>query len=482
MRVFFCNPPWLIRDRYGVRAGSRWAHTIEKTSRIKYFTFPFWLAYSAAILERDGFKVFLKDSLAEETGKKELFSDLNKFKPDLVVVEPSTPSFNNDLKIAKEIKQKFGCKICFTGTHVSVLPQESLKNSIDYVCIGEYDYTIRDLVSALEKGRDIKKIKSLAFKKGNKIHINPRRSLIKNLDELPFPARNFLPMEKYNDLFCKGYPNIPMISSRGCPFRCNFCLEPVFYGKPNFRFRSGKNVVDEMEHLIENYDPEEIYFDDATFTINEKRILDICREIERRKLDIMWSCMGHASVSKRILKEMKRSGCRAIKIGVESADEQILRNVNKSVNLDMVRKCVKNCKDVDLEIHATYMVGLLGETKESIEKTLKFALSLKTDTSQFSIATPFPGTEFYETLKNRGWLKAKTWREFDGNFSIVINYPQLSREQLLGWFQYCKRKYFLNKMNDIPFVMKVLKNTYKSEGAINTMKTILESVEKLTKR
>jgi radical SAM superfamily enzyme YgiQ (UPF0313 family) len=481
MRIFFSNPPWSIKNRYGVRAGSRWSHTIEEGSRIKYFPFPFWLAYSTAILEKEGFKVFLKDSVAEESSLKNLFSEIKRFKPDLVVMEPSTPSFNNDLQIAKEIKQEFGCEICFTGSHVSVLPEESLKNSIDYVCIGEYDYTIRDLVVKLEKGENPKDVAGLAFKESGKVQVNARRDLIENLDELPYPARHFLPMKKYNDLFCKGFPNIPMISSRGCPFNCSFCLEPVFYGKPNYRYRSAKNVVDEMEHIIENYSPEEIYFDDATFTIGEKRVVDICDEILNRKLDIMWSCMGHASISKEVLKKMKQAGCRAIKIGVESASKQILKNANKSVNLKMVKDCVKNCKDVGLEVHATYMIGLPSETKETIRKTIEFALSLKTDTCQFSIATPLPGTKFYETVKNKGWLKAERWEEFDGNFSVVVEYPQLSREEIQRGFQYCKRKYFLSKLKDIPFVMKVLGNTYKSEGFFKAIRAISEAFGEVTR-
>lgn len=480
MNVLFCNFPWLLGNRYGVRAGSRWAHTIEKGGRIKYFPFPFWLAYSTSILRNEGIKVNLKDCVAEEIGKKELFSEINKFKPDLIVAEVSTPSFENDLVIAKEIKEEFGCEICFTGSHVSALPKEAIRESfVDYVCIGEYEYTIKELVLALEKGKTLKNIKGLGYKEGKRIHINERRELIQDLNKLPFPAREFLPMKKYNDLFCKYFPNIPMISSRGCPFNCSFCLEAVFYGRPNYRFRNAKNVVDEMEDIINNYHAKEIYFDDATFTIGEERVNHICDEILRRKIDIPWSCMGHASVTRETLKKMKQAGCRAIKIGVESSSEQILRNANKSVNLDLVKKCVKNCKDIGLEVHATYMIGLPGETKESIKRTLQFALSLKTDTCQFSIATPFPGTPFYELVKNKGWLISRKWEEFDGNFNVVVEYPNLKKEEILFGFQYCKRKYFLSKLRDFRFILNILRNTYKSEGGLNTIKAIGEGLKEV---
>lgn len=479
MKILIANLPWEIgKNEYGVRAGSRWPHTRNKRRDMYYFPFPVYLAYAAAVLEKEGLEVNARDYLTLGLTEKELLKDIEGY--DLLIAETSTLTFSNDIKICKLIKKKTNCKIALCGAHATIFPEEILENydCVNYILIGEYDETAKELCGKLKKKQSLKKVLGLACREKGKVIVNQRRPLIKNLDSLPFPARHFFPMDRYNDAFCRNYPNMTMISSRGCPYRCIFCLEPnVIFGQSGYRFRSAKNVVDEMQETIKKYKPKEIYFDDASFMIGRQRVLDICNEIKKRKLNIKWSCMGDAiNQSEDIIRKMAEAGCVAIKFGVESADKEILRNINKYVDLEKTRQFVKWCKKYKIRTHATYMFGLPGETKETIKKTIEYALRLNTDTAQFAIATPYPGTPFYKWALEKGYLKTADWEMYDGNVTPVIQYPNITNEELQEALKYAQNKYWMKVAMNPKEVATFFKNIYKMGGFTGLVSAIYNKI------
>jgi len=466
MKVLLANPPWINDKEYiGIRAGSRWPHLRMKKESLPYFPFPFSLAYAAAVLKKEnphthgiGMGVYLKDCIAEEIDKDKFLDILTRLTPDIVVFETSTPSIENDLEYTRLVKDKFKTITILCGPHATAMPEEMLKNPyVDYVMLGEYEYVLRDLIKAIEKGQDTSSIKGVCSKNNGKIVINERAPLIEELDNLPYPVRENSLMNKYVDGFCKHIPNVQMITSRGCPYKCIFCLEPsVYYGKPNYRVRSPQSVVDEMEYLVRNFKAREIYFDDSSFSIDQTRVKEICREIIKRKLKVYWSCMADAKLRDDTLRMMKKANCVGLKFGVESADPKLLENINKQIKLEEVKNLVRTCRKVGIESHATYAFGLPGETKQTLKKTIDFAFSLGTDTAQFSVAIPYPGTLFYRMAKENNWLITDRWSDFDGQKISVVEYPDLKKEDILSSMQYCRKKIVLKTIKNPRLLMQYL--------------------------
>jgi radical SAM superfamily enzyme YgiQ (UPF0313 family) len=469
MKVLLANIPWSTEQgKYGVRAGSRWAHMRrEDVQTVNYYPFPFFLAYTTAVLKKNGVKAKLKDCIAEGVGEKEFNEYLRREKFDLVIIETSTISIYNDLRIAENIKKGSGITIVFCGTHTSALYNEVMKENefIDFVMYGEYDYTALDLIKTLEKKGDFSRVDGVVYREDDKIIVNKRRELIKDLDSLPFPERDGLPMDKYNEPFCKNIPNVQMVTSRGCPYSCIYCVEPsVYYGKPNFRPRSPEDVVGEIEFILRGYNPEEIYFDDSSFTIDQERVKKICDLMIKRGLKIKWSCMADTKVEYETLKKMKEAGCISVKFGVESADHGILKNIRKVFTPEDAKRMVRYCKKLGIFTHATYMFGLPGETKETIRKTIDFFVKLKTDTAQFSAATPYPGTDFYRMCEENKWLVTKDWTKYDGSECSVVSYPDCTKEIIEEAIVKAKKKLFIAVLKNPRVFKSYVIGSYRSEG------------------
>ncbi len=421
MKILLINPPG-----HFARAGSRWPH--KREGDLGYVPFPFWLAYAAALLEREDFAVDLKDCVALEWDALRLKEHIKQSKPDLLVMETSTPSYTFDIETLKTINPE-GIPTAAVGYHATALPEFHLHDGFKYVIIGEYEVSLLHLARYLDGSEVALPETGLATRDKPRVS---HGSFVQNLDTLPLPARHLLPMERYVDVFAFGR-SIQVITSRGCPFRCIFCCEAMLPGKPGVRLRSHEKVCDEIEHLITQYNPDEIYFDDSSFTVNKQHVIDICRAMSVRGLNIQWSCMADAKVGDEVLEEMVKAGCRAIKFGVESADQEVLAGIPKHVNLNDVRRTVEACRKLGVKTHATYMFGLPGETREKAMKTIDFALSLGTDTAQFSLATPYPGTRFYEMVKEKGWLVDEDWQGFGS--SAVIGYPDYSADKIMQIYQ-----------------------------------------------
>jgi len=473
MKVLLANTPYVKESgKYGVKAGARWAAIRSRVRGMQYFPFPFFMAYATAVLKNNGFDAIIRDFIAEELEFEKSITEIKRIKPDILVLETSTPSIYADLEVVSQVKKNSDSLIVLVGPHASAFPTELMQeNPIDYLIPGEYEYTLKKLVRAHDTGKeDLNSIKGLYFRSEGEIKNTGQSDLIDDLDDLPYPEREGVPLQKYTDPSCKKFPNISILASRGCPKKCIFCLEPsLFYGKPNFRVRNYEKVVDEIEFLIAQYKPAEIYFDDSSFTLSNKLARNISEEITKRKLKITWSCMADVNVDYETLKVMRDSGCQGLKFGVESADPEILENSGKKINLENVKEFVKNCKKLGLYTHGTFMFGLPGETKATIKKTTDFAFKLNLTSSQFSVATPYPGTPFYEIAKKNKWLITDDFRNFEGGSTPVISYPDCSPEDIIDGVNFASRR----KIRKLIFNPKVLYayivKLYKIHGPLNTI-------------
>lgn len=417
MKTLFLNPPSFSRFD---TAGARFAAT-RKTHSLWY---PAWLGYAAALVPNSR----LIDCPAEEMELETLLRKIRRY--NLIVIYTSTPSFGSDVAVVESIKKANPkAKIIFVGPHVSVLPEEALKASkvIDGVARKEFEETILEITQK----KPWTKIKGLSYKRGKKIIHNPDRPPLRDLDKLPFVSKIYkrdLPIKSYHLPFTL-YPYIAIYAGRGCPNLCTFCLWPQTFTGRAYRHRSTANVIKEVKWIKRDLPQiKEIFFDDDTFTINKRWVEEFCQAI--KPLRITWSVNARADLSYHLLKKMKEAGCRVLVVGYESGDDKILKNVKKGVTTRQMKKFTQDAKKVGLMIHGTFVLGLPGETKRTIEKTLKFALDLDCDTIQVSIATPFPGTELYEYCQKRGYLKETPLVDQSGYQMPTISYPHLSAEEI----------------------------------------------------
>lgn len=481
MKILLTNPPSEINNEIYKRAGVRWPspgyrYTHPRDPR-RYVPFPFFLAYTASILRNESNTVRAIDAVALQMNEKTYYKKVKERMPDIIIQETSSPTIELDLKTAKKMKETTGAKIVFVGAHASTYPKEILKNrQVDYVAIGEYEYTIKELIQKLKKKQDTSKIKGLALKKQNKIIINERRDLIYPLDTLPYPARDIFPiddapdLELYQDGMGKISPEVKIMSSRGCPFRCNYCLwtQIIYPGK--YRMHSAKRVTDEIEYVIKNHGAKSIYFDDDTFTANPKHVMEICSEIKKRNIKIQWAAMCDAIIiTEEMIKSMSEAGCKTAMFGLESADKDVLRRIGKPLDPKKIKRVIEWCHKYDIMTHVTNCYGITGDTLETMKKTLEFTCKLGADSCQFSFAIPYPGTRFYEEAKDKGWLKKHDWKDI-GN-TAIISYPELSAEEIKNWCVHASEYYNKTKRRNRGWLIRAAKRTYKKEGALGLLKS-----------
>lgn len=377
---------------------------------------PLGLMYLAAYLEKNSnHEVKILDCELEKIDHAGLKEKLNEEKPDIVGITVMTFTLLSAAKaarIAKEVNKNI--KIVLGGPHVFIYPEETINLGIaDYVVLGEGEETLKELLENLDKPQNLHNIKGLVFKEGGEIINTGQRPLIKDLDSLPFPARHLLPYKKYNSALSEKSPVTTMFTSRGCPFNCLFCNRPHL-GKI-FRARSAINVVDEIEKC-KQMGIEEIFIYDDTFTVNRQRVVDICREILKRGLDISWDVRARVdTVDADLLSLMKKAGCQRIHYGVEAGTQKILDILRKGITVEKAKKAFQISSDLDISTLAFFMIGSPTETKKDIMETIKLAKALKPDFANFTIVTPYPATDLYYLGLQKGILPRDYWREFAEN-------------------------------------------------------------------
>jgi radical SAM superfamily enzyme YgiQ (UPF0313 family) len=368
---------------------------------------PLGLAYLAAYI-RKKHEVKLVDAYALRLGWENVEKEIKKFSPDIVGVTGNTPNISQALKtleIAKKVDETI--RTVIGGCHVTALPDETMQNPyVDIGVIGEGEITFSEICDK----KPLKQINGLVFKKNNKIIRTKNRELIKNIDEIPFPARDLLPMKKYKPAtpYRVKAPQYNVITSRGCPFNCIFCSK--IFGNV-WRPRTPKNVVKEVLELKNCYNTKSIGLIDETFTIDEKRVLKLCDEL-KKKVGLPWACMGRVDmVNKKILHAMKNAGCESISYGIESGSQKSLDKMKKGITIKQIRKAVRRTKEVGISVRGFFIGGFFWEKKEDLDETIRFAKNLELDNYNFHILQPYPGSEVYkQIIKERRMLKMN-WEE-----------------------------------------------------------------------
>lgn len=429
LKVLLVNLPWQKEDKWGVRAGSRWPHIKDK-SEGGYLPFPFFLSYSTSLLAKHGINATMIDAIAEEIPEDKFLEKIAGMQLDYLVAETSIPSFYYDLNILKKIA-KTGIPVILCGPNSQIYQPHFLKEHpfISFVLYGEYEFTLLDLIKTLQENKDLSLAKGLIYNDNGAIKKNlPREPFDINL--LPWPQRDGLAMDKYLDAPGEmRFPSVQMLASRGCPFKCQFCLWPqVVYQGYHYRTRDIKDVVNEMEYLVIEKGFKSVYFDDDTFNIGKKRMLEFCRKIKERELNkTQWSIMARPDLmDEEILENMKEAGLWAVKYGLESANQSLVDQIGKDMDLDKAEKMIKFTKKLGIKVHLTFTFGLPGETKETIEKTIQYALKLDPFSIQFSITTPFPGTKYFEILEKKDLIVSKDFSSYDGHSKSVIKLENLT--------------------------------------------------------
>ena len=433
MKILLLNLPWQKEGRWGVRGGSRWPH-IKDTDEGDYLPFPFFLAYAASLLQAHNIEAHIIDAIAEEIPEDIFIEKSSGMNFDYLFAETSIPSFYDDLSILEKI-HRIGIPIILGGPNAEIYKPQFLQDYpfIDFVLYGEYEFTLLNLIKALQRGRNLSEVTGLIYRTPKGIVKNPRRPLF-DINLLPWPNRKELPMNKYSDLPGNiPAPSVQMLASRGCPFGCIFCLWPqVMYQSSDYRRREIKDVVDEMEYLVKKRGFKSVYFDDDTFNIGKERMITFSQAIKARNLqDIPWAVMARPDLMDgEILTEMKSAGLWAVKYGVESVSEEILQNCQKNMNFQKADQMIKLTQNSGIKVHLTFTFGLSGETRDSIQRTIDYALSLEPASVQFSILTPFPGTRLFEELDKQGRILTKDWSMYDGYHHCVFQPDGLSPQDL----------------------------------------------------
>ncbi|MBB3173851.1 hopanoid biosynthesis associated radical SAM protein HpnJ [Endobacter medicaginis] len=454
MKTLFLQPPSF--DGFDGGAGSRY----QAKREIKSFWYPTWLAQPAALVKDS----VLIDAPPARLGMEPVIKAAKD--SDLVVMHTSTPSFASDVKVAQALKDaKPSLKIGLVGAKVAVQPNESLERApvIDFVARNEFDFTIKEIAD----GRDFKDVDGISFRDANGTIVHNReRAMIENMDSLPFVTPVYHRNLRIEDYFI-GYlmhPYISIYTGRGCKSRCTFCLWPQTVGGHRYRTRSPQHVAEEIR-LAKTLFPQvrEFFFDDDTFTDDLPRAEAIARELG--KMGVTWSCNAKANVPRETLKVLRDNGLRLLLVGYESGNQQILHNIKKGMRIEVAKQFTKDCHDLGIKIHGTFILGLPGETKETIQETIRFATEINPHTLQVSLAAPYPGTFLHKQATENGWLDASNAELIDehGIQIAPLHYPHLSHTEIFDSVETFYRKFYfrapkiasiVNEMVRSPQMMK----------------------------
>ena len=421
LKTLFLNPPSF--ENFDGGAGSRWPATRE----IESYWYPVWLAYPTGMLEG----ARLLDAPPHHVSGEETINIAKDY--EFLVLFTSTPGFPGDIRLAQAIKNANPrIKIAFVGPHVSVLPEKSLNEcaAIDFVCRKEFDYAVTDYA----KGKPLEEIAGVSYRKDGKVIHNPDAPQIQDLDSLPHVTEVYkrdLDVTRYNVPFLL-HPYVSLYTTRGCPAQCTFCLWPQTLSGHPWRKRSSNDVAAEMAKAKQLWpDVKEFFFDDDTFNIQKARTIELCAKL--KPLGLTWSCTSRVTTDFETLKAMKEAGCRLLIVGYESGDPQILKNIKKGATVERARQFTKDCHKLGLVIHGDFILGLPGETRETINNTIAFAKELDVETIQVSVAHAYPGTELYDYAVKNGFMVSTSKMVDEGGHQLAhIQYPGLPADVILS--------------------------------------------------
>ncbi len=465
MEIILINPPWP-----GKGIGTRSQNRIIKQRADMFIQYPIMMGYTCSVLKRSGHNVIYIDSVVDQLTYEETDERIRIFGPDVIIMESVTPSFTYDMKYIDKMKKMTGAQIIITGPHVSFFGVHSLKEcrSIDVSIKGEYDTKIDDVVKALGKPSKLRKINGITFRNGNRIEDTGPISFSDDLDALPFPDRESIPFHKYGESWYNKKPFINVLTSRGCPYGCSFCISANIMEGLKWRTRSMKNVIDELKYVVEKYGVKEINIDDPTFTVDRKRVLEFCRQLRKNNINILWTCNGRVdNIDDEILREMKNTGCKMIRYGVESGVQSVLDKMGKKLTLEQIKKGFRMTKKHGILALGGFMFGFPYDSKETVERTIEFAKEIKPDLIQASIVMPYPGTRLYSESKKEGKLLANNWKEFDMTCGTVVKTIDMQREDLDGILNRMYKEFYFRP----GFVLQTLFNIQRFSDITRLLRT-----------
>jgi len=471
MKIYLLNPPFVENF---VRCG-RWQGAAARSGGLDY---PKWLAYATGLLEKE-YLVKLVDAPASKLHTVDIINDVKQFQPDLVVVETNFSSLGNDIGVTQKIKEACGATTVMVGPPVARFPEKILGDEgVDILALYEYDFTLLDVAKTVEQGLPLKNVHGISYKENGQIVHNPIREYTtsEDLDRIPFVSSVYKRHLNIKDYYLSQtlYPEVQIFTGRGCPFHCTFCSWPENLMGRKYRSRTADNIVDEFEYICQDLpEVKEIFIEDDTFTVNKSLVIDVCRKIKERKLDIIWSCNARATLDYSTLQEMKSAGCRLLIVGYESGNDEILKTIRKGVDTQQMRAFTKDAKRAGLLIHGDFIIGLPGETHETAQKTFDYIKEIKPDILQVAVATPIPGTIFYDSVKKDGYLLIDDMCESidkNGYQRCIISYPNFSREDIESWVNKILKGYYLNPMYCFVFINGVIHG-----GGIAHVKGVMKS-------
>jgi len=419
---------------------------INPPGKTSFVTPPLSLMYLAASLRNVGHQPQILDFLLEKPDQDSFFRIINQG-VEMIAISAVTPLIDNAISLANFIKQKLPEKIIvFGGPHPTLLARETLENcpSIDFIVKGEGEERFNALLDYLEGEKKEEELDGIAFRRDGEIIDLPQKKYIENLDDLPLPARDLVPIERYSEILeSEEKPATTLITSRGCPFHCIYCSKPIF-GKI-FRARSPENILKEIEFLKEKYKIREIIFYDDIFTFNRERIIRLCQLMVEKKLNIIWKCETRVNfVDDELLQMMKKAGCYLIGYGIESGSQRVLNILKKGITIEGIEKAIEMTKKAGIGVLGYFMMGIPGETEREIKETINFAKSLDVDFALFSIATPYPGTELYQIAQSLGKIP-KSWENSFytlGSSESIISLCDLDSEILRKYQKIAYRSFY----------------------------------------
>ncbi len=414
---------------------------------------PLGLAYIAAVLKKNNFEVEILEANAHNLEHSQIEDYIKKYQPDFVGITSTTSMIEEAHEIANLCHEKV--KVIIGGVHASSMPQETLGKfeRFDYLVRGEGEFTMLELAQK----KPISKIKGLSYRKGKKVIHNPERELNNNLDELPFPARELLPMEKYFSAGAKQNPSDYILSSRGCPYQCIFCADHLVHGR-KFRYRSPESIMQEVTEIYKRGAKDWDFVDD-NFTLLTERVEKFCDLMIESRLNekMSWRCSNGIRVDRitpELLRKMKKAGCYMISLGIESGNEEILSKMKKDINLEKVRQAVKWCKEAGIETRGLFMFGNLGENEKTMQDTIDFAKSLDLDTATFHITIPFPNTDYWKIIKEEGEIYPKSYRDYIAYGNVIFKHGNLDEKTLMEMQKRAFREFYFRPK----IIFKALKN------------------------
>jgi radical SAM superfamily enzyme YgiQ (UPF0313 family) len=438
IKIVLANPPTpggdlVIREGRCEQSGGLWATVWP----------PLSLATIAAFLERDQHSVTLMDCPVEGKRDTDFVAEIQRIKPQMVLLNVSTPTLSHDLTFPKKIKSVvLDCVVIAIGTHVSALPREVLTScpDLDIIVMGEPEKSVAELAANIIQDGTVSDVPGTAYLENNELVVNEHRPHLEDLDNLPIPAWHLINLDLYRLPVYKR-PFLMISSGRGCPFDCSFCTAQTYYGK-KLRLRSPEAVAREMFEVQSKYGVSDFLFWTETFTVNKKQVMEFCDIVKDHTPAIRWTCNSRVdAVDEEVLLQMRNAGCWMVSFGIESSSQAVLDRAGKHIQIKAIHSAVKQAKKAGLQVTGHFILGLPGESQSSLRDTADMAVNLDLDYAQFYCAAPFPGSRLYDEALSEGWIRNPDWNYFDQTHAN-LDLPELPAEMVMKERQRAIRRFY----------------------------------------